>query len=379
MLMAARRVIPAQPGVLGEIVVSAPHLKDHYDRLWLTDREAVRDTADPAPHGSARHAPLAPYRRRRTSRCPGPRLGRGSDAARSRHRERTDRAGRGRAIDRECGRGPPRRRRRRGTAGSSSGGRRRRDRAGGGTPRARRPASDARGSREHELPLAAIFAVPLCRPTSATTPRSIARGCRAGPSRSSPVRSWAPRDRARDRRVRVSRSCGCGALVAAGHDVRTLQRRPSGVAGATDFLGSVTDAASRGPRHGRGGGRRSSRREGVAAGAPRGVSRGQRRGHADSARRGRTGRGVALRVRLVAVGRPRRAWRWPVSARNRPIPSTPAASTRARRPRPNCSPSSETRPRCVSWRCDRTSSGVRATRSSSSESSTALGAGGFRC
>ena len=31
-------------GVLGEIVVSAPHLKDHYDRLWLTDREAVRDT-----------------------------------------------------------------------------------------------------------------------------------------------------------------------------------------------------------------------------------------------------------------------------------------------------------------------------------------------
>ena len=32
------------------------------------------------------------------------------------------------------------------------------------------------------------------------------------------------------------------ALVAAGHDVRTLQRRPSGVAGARDFLGSVTDA-----------------------------------------------------------------------------------------------------------------------------------------
>jgi acyl-coenzyme A synthetase/AMP-(fatty) acid ligase/pimeloyl-ACP methyl ester carboxylesterase len=33
------------PGVLGELVVSAPHLKDHYDRLWLTDREAARDTA----------------------------------------------------------------------------------------------------------------------------------------------------------------------------------------------------------------------------------------------------------------------------------------------------------------------------------------------
>ena len=35
-----------QPGVLGEILVSAAHLKDHYDRLWLTDREAVRATDD---------------------------------------------------------------------------------------------------------------------------------------------------------------------------------------------------------------------------------------------------------------------------------------------------------------------------------------------
>jgi acyl-coenzyme A synthetase/AMP-(fatty) acid ligase len=34
----------SQPGVLGEIVVSAPHLKDHYDRLWLTDRAAERET-----------------------------------------------------------------------------------------------------------------------------------------------------------------------------------------------------------------------------------------------------------------------------------------------------------------------------------------------
>ena len=33
-----------QAGVLGEIMVSAPHLKDHYDRLWLTDRAAVRET-----------------------------------------------------------------------------------------------------------------------------------------------------------------------------------------------------------------------------------------------------------------------------------------------------------------------------------------------
>lgn len=33
------------PGVTGEIVVAAPHVKDHYDRLWLTNRAAERDTA----------------------------------------------------------------------------------------------------------------------------------------------------------------------------------------------------------------------------------------------------------------------------------------------------------------------------------------------
>ena len=30
-------------------------------------------------------------------------------------------------------------------------------------------------------------------------------------------------------------------LVARGHEVRTLQRRPSSVVGATDVLGSITD------------------------------------------------------------------------------------------------------------------------------------------
>ena len=42
-------------GVTGEVVVSAPHLKDHYDRLWLTDRAAVRGTAtdSPAARGTA--------------------------------------------------------------------------------------------------------------------------------------------------------------------------------------------------------------------------------------------------------------------------------------------------------------------------------------
>ena len=31
------------PGVLGEVLISAPHLKQHYDRLWLTDRAAGRE------------------------------------------------------------------------------------------------------------------------------------------------------------------------------------------------------------------------------------------------------------------------------------------------------------------------------------------------
>ena len=44
----------AAPGVLGEVVVSAPHLKDHYDRLWFTDREATRDTAEAASASGTR-------------------------------------------------------------------------------------------------------------------------------------------------------------------------------------------------------------------------------------------------------------------------------------------------------------------------------------
>ena len=36
----------AEPGVLGEVVISAPHLKSSYDRLWLTDRVAVAGTPE---------------------------------------------------------------------------------------------------------------------------------------------------------------------------------------------------------------------------------------------------------------------------------------------------------------------------------------------
>ena len=63
----------SQPGILGEIVVSAPHLKDHYDRLWLTDREAARETSveadaagsatEYAAAADATAAPAAPHTR----------------------------------------------------------------------------------------------------------------------------------------------------------------------------------------------------------------------------------------------------------------------------------------------------------------------------
>ena len=42
----------ATPGVLGEIVVAAPHVKDRYDRLWATERRASADR-EPSPSGSA--------------------------------------------------------------------------------------------------------------------------------------------------------------------------------------------------------------------------------------------------------------------------------------------------------------------------------------
>ncbi|QNE45199.1 alpha/beta fold hydrolase [Frigoribacterium sp. NBH87] len=42
------------PGVTGEIVVSAPHLKRGYDRLWLTDRASVRGVPGAAAGASER-------------------------------------------------------------------------------------------------------------------------------------------------------------------------------------------------------------------------------------------------------------------------------------------------------------------------------------
>jgi acyl-coenzyme A synthetase/AMP-(fatty) acid ligase len=41
------------PGVTGEIVVTAPHLRDHYDKLWRTNRAATRSTGPGRWHRTA--------------------------------------------------------------------------------------------------------------------------------------------------------------------------------------------------------------------------------------------------------------------------------------------------------------------------------------
>lgn len=41
---AATGALSDEPGLTGEIVVSAPHVKDHYHRLWVTDRDARRNS-----------------------------------------------------------------------------------------------------------------------------------------------------------------------------------------------------------------------------------------------------------------------------------------------------------------------------------------------
>ncbi|TGO06500.1 alpha/beta fold hydrolase [Serinibacter arcticus] len=51
----ATGALVGDPGVTGEIVVAAPHLKDRYDKLWLTERASRRTTGEPAPEGLRWH------------------------------------------------------------------------------------------------------------------------------------------------------------------------------------------------------------------------------------------------------------------------------------------------------------------------------------
>ena len=89
---AATGALSSRPGVLGEIVVSAPHLKDHYDRLWLTDRAAERETHHDT---DSPLSPVASHRRCRAPRLARPGLGRRPAAARACHVDGTDRSGGG--------------------------------------------------------------------------------------------------------------------------------------------------------------------------------------------------------------------------------------------------------------------------------------------
>ena len=169
-------------------------------------------------------------------------------------------------------------------------------------------------------------------------------------------------------------------LVAPGHDVRTLQRRPVRRRRGDRLPGLDHRPAARRAGCRRCGRRRPPRRESLAHRCRASDFRsGQRRGNPVAARRRRARRGHALRPGLVSIrrlcricpgGRRRRAGR-PRRVR--------AATTRAPRRRASCSRLRGTRPRCRSWRSVRTSSGVPATRSWSSGSSSGPAGDGSRC
>ena len=167
-------------------------------------------------------------------------------------------------------------------------------------------------------------------------------------------------------------------LVAAGHDVRTLQRRPSGVDGATDILGSVTDPDAVA--------RALDGAEGIIhlaakvslAGDPaefRAVNVAGTRLVIDEAER-------AGASRFAQVSSPSVAHAGHALAG---VGAEPASPTQARgeyartKAEASCSRSRVTRRPCASWRCARTWCGAPATRSWSGASSTAHDAGACRC
>ena len=168
-------------------------------------------------------------------------------------------------------------------------------------------------------------------------------------------------------------------LVAAGHDVRTLQRRPSRVEGATDILGSITDPlvveraidGAEGVVH-------LAAKVSLAGPAEefRVVNVDGTRSLLDAAERA----GVS---RFVQVSSPSVAYAGSALAGVGAEPADPRrargdyARTKARgrtdRARPRLAQ------RCTSWPSVRTSSGVRETPSWSTGSSSAPAGGGCRC
>ena len=329
----------AAAGVLGEIVVSAPHLKDHYDRLWLTDRAAAE----------TRSVSRA-LRRRRWHRTGDvghlddrrAAVGRGADAARHR-RPPTGRSRRsGRAAGGARRRRAPRGRRRRRPARTSAGRRGSRDPAARSRVRLADPevARAVRASTGIRSRRRARRAAPAHRHPAQLEDRPVAALGVGGPDARG-RRGPSPHDRPRHRRHRgssVARSRLSSS--AAGHEVRTLQRRASGVAGATDIarLDHRSAPSSRRRPTARGGWftwRPKSRSPVGPNEFARSTSSGTRT-VLDAAERCRR---VPLRAGLVAVGRALRLVTRGGRAPDPPTPSTRAATTHGPRRRRSCSPS----------------------------------------
>lgn len=196
------------------------------------------------------------------------------------------------------------------------------------------------------------------------------------------------------------------ATLAAGHEVRTFQRRPSGVPGASDVLGSVTDSGAL-ERAVEGmdavihlaakvslagdpaefdtvnvGGTRAliaALTQGAPAVTSTAASTASR--EAVSTGPGTASTDAAAR-RLVYVSSPSVAHSGASISGEPAMPPTRlglGATTHARKRTPNCSRWLLIRPACRLWPCDRTWSGVRGTPNWSPEWSNVHGPAGFRC
>ena len=234
-------------GVTGEVLVGAAHVKERYDRLWLTQQESARDAGGTGRATSGTSTTTAGCGSRAGSRtCWSPRTASGTPVG----LEQRAQGSRG-----WC----PRR--------SSGSGRAARSRwSSWCSPRCSRTARSSRSrtwprrcaerSSARTSPRCSWWS--SCRPTSGTTRRSTGRR----------VAAWAERVLSGERAAAVTRSwspapaaCSVGRsrerLVADGHDVRTLQRSPSRVTGCARRARGRHRPGRRARRRARPGGRRA--------------------------------------------------------------------------------------------------------------------------
>ncbi len=286
-----------QSGVTGEVVVAAPHVRDHYDRLWRTDRVSRLGVDDPRGHrtGDVGHLDVD---------------GRLWIEGRLQHVVTTadgvvTPVGPEQRIERVDGVG------RAGVAGTGPAGTQQVVAVVETVPR-----HGVRGSRRRTSPPPSVrppgsrsprcSSSPSCRRTSGTTRRSIAHGSRGGRRRCSAVAGWSAREGPGHRGERLPRPGDRRRRA------RRRARRPDVPAPA------VRGRRGRGrPRHDDGhrcrrargrrrGGRGAPGSEGVARRGPGRLRPRQRRRDERAARRRPGRRCGALRLRVVAVRRAHR-------------------------------------------------------------------------